>query len=72
MLLPMTETAEKNGPTPVAFADDAGRMADYVRSAEGRASIERGLADIRQGRTLEGKDALACELKRRAAIRRDA
>ncbi len=72
MLLPMIKTAEKNVATPVALTDDAAGMADYVRSPEGRAAIERGLADIRRGRTLEGKDALACELKRRAGIRRDA
>jgi hypothetical protein len=70
--LTVRKTAEKNGPTPVALADDAARMADYVRSREGRAAIERGVADIRQARTLEGKDALASELKRRAAICRDA
>jgi hypothetical protein len=68
----MTKTAEKNSPTPVALTDDVAGMADYVRSPEGHASIERGLADIRQGRTMEGKDALASELNRRAAIRRDA
>jgi hypothetical protein len=44
----------------------------HDRSPEGRAAIERGLSDIRQGRTLEGQDAFASELKRRAAIRRDA
>jgi predicted transcriptional regulator len=67
----MTKTAENKVATPVALTDDVAGMADYVRSPEGRASIERGLADIRQGRTMEGKDVLACELNRRAAIRRD-
>jgi hypothetical protein len=72
MPLSMAKTAEKNVATPVALTDDVAGMADYVRSPEGREAIERGLADIRQGRTLEGKNALASELKRRAAIRRDA
>jgi len=70
--LPVTKTAEKNVATPVALTDDVAGMADYLRSPKGRAAIERGLADIRQGRTLEGQDAFASELKRRAAIGRDA
>jgi predicted transcriptional regulator len=45
-------------------------MADYARSPEGRAAIERGLADIREGRAIEGKGALSAELKRRAEARR--
>lgn len=66
----MTKTAEKIVATPVALTDDVAGMADYGRSPEGRAAIERGVADIQEGRTIEGKDALASELKRRAAIRR--
>jgi hypothetical protein len=54
---------------PVALTDDLAAMSDYVRSAEGRAAIERGLSDIRQGRTIEGGGALAAELKRRATER---
>jgi len=55
---------------PVALTDEFAAMADYVRSAEGREAIERGLADLREGRIFEGKGALARELQRRAAIRR--
>ncbi|WP_294538188.1 hypothetical protein [uncultured Rhodoblastus sp.] len=58
--------------TPVALTDDLAAMSDYVRSAEGRAAIERGLSDIRQGRIIEGGGALAAELKRRATERRQA
>jgi hypothetical protein len=68
----MTRTTEKIAATPVALTDETAEMADYVRSPDGRAAIERGLADIRQGRTIGGKDALAAELKRRAAVRRGA
>jgi hypothetical protein len=66
----MTAAAKKPGATPVALTDDVTAMAAYVRSAEGRVTIERGQADLREGRTIEGKDALAAELHRRAAARR--
>lgn len=68
----MAKAAEKHlaHVTPVALTDDLAAMSDYVRSTEGRAAIERGLADIRHGRTIEGKGALAAELKARAARRR--
>ncbi len=56
--------------TPVALTDDYAAMADYARSAEGRAAIERGVADIQQGRIIEGVGALSAELKRRAEARR--
>ncbi len=55
---------------PVALTDDVAAMADYVRSAEGRAAVARGLADVREGRIIQGENALAEELTRRAAIRR--
>lgn len=55
--------------TPIAFTDELAAMADYVRSPEGRVAIERGREDIRQGRFIEGTNALANELKRRAALR---
>lgn len=66
----MSAAAQKPSATPVALTDDVTAMAAYVRSPEGRAAIERGLADLREGRTIEGNDALATELKRRAAARR--
>ena len=66
----MTQIDEKLDVAPVALTDDLAAMADYARSTEGRAAIERGLADIRQGRFIEGKDALSTELKRRAEARR--
>jgi hypothetical protein len=66
----MTKTAEIMDVTPIALTDDVTAMADYVRSAQGREAIERGLSDIQQGRTIEGEGKLADELKRRAAIRR--
>lgn len=56
--------------SPVVLTDELTAMAAYVRSPEGRAAIERGRADIREGRTIAGKDALATELNRRAAARR--
>jgi len=55
---------------PVALTDDFAGMADYVRSVEGRAAIARGIADLQQGRIIEGENALAEELTRRAAARR--
>jgi hypothetical protein len=58
--------------TPIALTHDLTAMADYVRSIDGREAIERGLSDIRQGRIIEGEDALAAELKQRAGVRRRA
>ena len=66
----MTKVAENPETAPVEFADDVRAIADYVRSAEGREVIARGLADIREGRNIEDKDALKVELTRRAAARR--
>ncbi len=66
----MTAAAEKTAATPVALTDDVTAMAVYVRSPEGRAAIERGVADLREGRIIEGANALATELNRRAAARR--
>ena len=66
----MTKVEEKLDITPVALTDDVAAMADYARSTEGRTAIERGLADIRHGRFIEGAGALSAELKRRAAARR--
>jgi predicted transcriptional regulator len=68
----MAKVAEKMDVTPVAFTDDLAEMADYVRSPEGRAAIERGLQDIEDGRMFEGDGSLASELKRRAEERRRA
>ena len=68
----MAKVADKMDVTPVAFTDDSAEMADYVRSLEGRAAIERGLQDIDEGRMFEGRCALASELKRRADERRRA
>jgi predicted transcriptional regulator len=68
----MTKVTEKIAATPAALTDETAEMADYVRTPDARAAIERGLADIRQGRTIGGKDVLAAELKRRAAVRRGA
>ena len=62
----------RDKPTPVALTDEVAEMADYVRSREGREAIENGLLDIQEGRTLEGKGALAAELKRRGQERRRA
>ena len=66
----MAKVDEKLEVTPVALTDDLTAMTDYVRSPEGRGAIERGVADIGQGRVIEGKGALSAELKRRAAARR--
>ena len=55
----MTKIEEKLEIAPVALTDDFAAMADYARSPEGRAAVERGLADIRQGRFIEGPGALA-------------
>jgi hypothetical protein len=66
----MTKTVPTPTVTPVALTDDVAAMADYVRSAEGREAIERGLSDIKHGRVLAGANALSPELKRRAASRR--
>jgi hypothetical protein len=66
----MTAAAKKPAATHVALTDDVTAMGAYVRSAEGRAAIERGRADLREGRIVEGRNALATELNRRAAARR--
>jgi hypothetical protein len=66
----MTAAAKRPGATPVALTDDVTAMAAYVSSPEGRVAIKRGQADLREGRTIGGKDALATELNRRAAARR--
>ena len=66
----MSKVDEQLGIAPVALTDDLTAMTDYARSAEGRAAIERGLADIQHGRFVEGKGALSAELKRRAEVRR--
>ena len=58
--------------TPVLITDDFTEMADYVRTTEGRLAIERGLTDIREGRVIDGRGALATELGRRAGERRHA
>ncbi len=66
----MTKVEDKLDVTPVALTDDYAAMANYARSPGGRAAIERGVADIRQGRIIEGAGALSAELKRRAEARR--
>jgi hypothetical protein len=66
----MSKVTDELDVTPVAFTNDVAEMADYVRSPEGRAAIDNGLLDIQEGRTIEGKGALAAELKRRAEVRR--
>ncbi len=66
----MTKVAEKPEPAPIAFTEDVTAMADYVRSVEGRETIERGRSDVRRGRIIEGENALAVELRRRATARR--
>jgi hypothetical protein len=65
----MTKVEDKLDVAPVALTDDYAAMADYARSPEGRAAIERGLVDVRQGRIIEGPGALSAELKRRAEAR---
>ena len=62
--------ADKLDVTPVAFTNDVAEMADYVRGPRSRAEIEGGLRDIQEGRTIEGRGALAAELTRRAETRR--
>ena len=42
----MSEIEEQLDVAPVALTDDLTAMTDYARSPEGRAAIERGLADI--------------------------
>ncbi len=54
----------------VPMTDDVAEMADYVRSREGREAIESGLRDFQEGMTLDGRGALASELKKRARERR--
>ena len=68
----MEKVGKKLDLRPVAITDDVAQMADYVRSPEGRAAIERGLRDIQEGRTLQGRGTLAAELRRRAEERRRA
>jgi hypothetical protein len=70
-MMPMQKMAPPDlEAAPVALTDDLAGMADYVRSVEGRAAIARGIADLREGRIIEGENALAEELTRRAAVRR--
>jgi hypothetical protein len=68
----MHELVEKSDPAPGSRTEDMTGMADCVRSLEGRAAIERGRADIREGRLIAGENALAGEVHRRAAKRRRA
>ncbi len=68
----MTKVVEKPEPTPIAITEDVTAMVDYVRSVEGREAIERGLSDVRKGLVINGENALAVELSRRAAICRRA
>ena len=65
----MTKVDDKLDVTPVALTDELTAMVEYASSPEGRAAIERGLADIRDGRIIEGKGTPAV-LKRRAEARR--
>ena len=66
----MTKVDDKLDVTPVALTDQLTAMAEYASSREGRAAIQRGLADIRDGRIIEGKGTLSAVLKRRAEARR--
>ena len=66
----MSNIDDKVPVTPIALTDDLTAMADYVSSSGGRAAISHGIADIREGRFIEGRGALAAELKRRADLRR--
>lgn len=66
----MNNVGDKADVSPIALTDDLTAMADYVSSPEGQAAISRGIADIREGRFIEGRGALAAELKRRADLRR--
>ena len=66
----MTKAVEKPPIAPFVTADEAAAMAVYARGAEGRASIARALADVREGRVITGEHALAAELTRRATARR--
>ena len=58
----MTAAAKKPAATPVALTDDVTAHGRLRRSPDGGAAIERGRADLREGRIVEGKDALATEL----------
>jgi hypothetical protein len=51
----MTKVEDKLDVMPVAITDELTAMAEYASSREGREAIQRGLADIRHGRTIEGK-----------------
>jgi hypothetical protein len=64
-----TKTASIPAVTPVALTDDVTAMADYVRSKQGRAAIDRGLSDIKEGRVFVGRGSLSAELARRASSR---
>jgi hypothetical protein len=66
----MTKVDDKLDVTPVALTDELTAMAEYASSHEGRAAIQRGLADIRDGPIIEGKGALSAVLKRRAKFAR--
>ena len=65
----MAKVAEKMDVTPVAFTDDLAEMADYVRSPEGRAAIERGLR-YRGRPHARGQGGACFRAKRRADERR--
>jgi DNA-directed RNA polymerase subunit E'/Rpb7 len=42
-------------------------MADYARSEQGLAVLDRGISDIKEGRVLIGRGSLSAELTRRAS-----
>jgi hypothetical protein len=65
----MSKTAVQIVDSPLATTDDMTGMADYIRSPEGRAAVERGVSDLRQGRVIRGKGSLSAEMRRRAAAR---
>ena len=67
---PMTNVAKEPEITAVPLTEDVAAMSEYVRSPNGRAAIRKGLDDIRAGRVVEGRGALAAELSRRAEARR--
>lgn len=55
--------------SPVAPNEDAA-MAAYASSRAGREAIAKGLADVADGKTFEGRGSLGAELTRRAEERR--
>lgn len=65
----MNKVDDKLDVTPIALTDELTSTAEYASSGEGRAAIQHGLADIRDGRIIEGKGTPAV-LKRRAEARR--